>query len=429
MKKLFLIFTLLFQYSLFAQIDSAALSQYLDKNKEVIDLKGPSKIKSFDKDFYSNKLYLFGENHGSDSPHNFDLKMFKQLYKENHVRHYIAEVDASKAWMLNNYMIDGNESWLNKVFSSWIQQSAQWANQSNYNKFKELRSFYQTLDKNQKFKIIGIDVIQDYSLLKEYVTFLFKDSKNLKPSLEKMKVLIDTLSLAGRNSLGILTRTELLQLNDFSTIKKSNIQELKDLIKSFSYIGVGMYRDSIMYRNMMNFTASNHLKNAKFYGFLGFYHCLQTSYGKNIPFAALLNKHEPDYKKNIVSVQMYAIDSKVLLPYIDQVKKMMPQAYADKLKAENPDFKNSKNYIPYDISNDNFMMKVEGISFLKNTSTANSTTMFKLNGIQSPFNKTNLLAEVTGFQMLQLKDKKSVTLDAFQYVILFRNSKAGIPIE
>jgi hypothetical protein len=429
MKNTLTILFLLTFFKGFAQNNTNEVSDYLNQNKEVVNIENDSEIAIFDADFYKNKLFLFGENHGSSNPHLFDVKLFKQLYYKASLRNYIAEVDLTKAWMLNNYLKDGNEEWLKKVFKSWVEESSQWASKSNYAKFQNLHKFYQELPKNQKFTIIGIDVVQDYSLLKEYVNFLISNKKNLTAELTSFVQMSDTITYAGRRKIGAFSREKLVKMIDYEGISKKNIPQFKSLITSLSYVGAGMMRDSIMYKNLKSQIEIFGLETEKLYGFLGYYHCLQVSYEKSMPFAALLNKHEENFKKNIVSMQMMCIQSKVLLPYIDQVKKMMPQSYADKLRNEDPDFKNSKKYIPYEMSNDNSMMKIDGIEFLKSASEANSTTIFKLNAANSPFTKSKLLGEVTGFQTIRFTDKNTSTFEAFQYIVLFRNSKAGLPIE
>jgi hypothetical protein len=429
MKNALLIFILFTFFKGFAQPSSHEISDYLNQNKAVIDLENDTEIAIFDADFYKNSLFLFGENHGSSNPHLFDVKLFKQLYHRAGLRNYIAEVDLTKAWMLNNYLKDGHEEWLQKVFKSWVEESSQWASKSNYAKFQHLRKFYQELPKNQKFNIIGIDVVQDYGLLKEYVHFLVPNTKNLTLELTNLIQLSDTITYAGRRKMGTLSREKLLNMTDFKNVPKKNIPQFKSLMTSLSYVGAGMIRDSIMYKNLKSQIEILGLEKEKMYGFLGYYHCLQTSYEKSMPFAALLIKHEEKFRKNIVSMQMMCIQSKVLLPYNDQIKKMMPQSIADKLRNEDPDFKNSQKYIPYEMSNDNNIMKIDGIQFLKSTSEANSTTIFKLNSANSPFSKSKLLAEVTGFQTIRLTDKNTLTLEAFQYIVLFRNSNAGLPME
>ncbi len=410
----------------FSQADD---EQYLQLNKNEVQLNDKEKFGFLTQDFYENQIFLFGENHGSSQPHDFDFQLFKHLYQKENVRHYIAEVDHVKAWMLNNFMKDGNESWLNKIFKSWKAEGAQWANESNWNKYKKLHQFYQTLPKNEKFEIIGIDVIQDYSLVNDYFKNLLNKNTSKIESITKFVSISDTLQFKNRKILGALARTIQKELNDNQQFKiefKNNFQDLELFIKNAGYIGNKMSRDSIMYRTFDDLCVVKNLKSKKMYGFLGFFHTLQTKYEINT-FAACIKQNKPDMK--MVSLQMLALNSMVLLPYTNQLKQMMPASYVAQLRKDNPDFPLTENYIPYELSNDNPMMKVEGIEALKNLTSEKTVTIFKLNAENTPYKKGKKLAEVTGFQTLKMTNADDATTKAFQYAVLFRNSPAAIPIK
>jgi hypothetical protein len=427
MKKIipFLLFSIVSYYS-FSQNQ---FQDYLLKNKEVINLENQKTFNSFDTSFYQNNIFLFGENHGSAYPHDFDFLLFKHLYEKEKVRFYLAEVDHIKANLLNSYLKDGDEKWLKKVFQSWQKDIAQWNNESNYNKYKKLHTFYQSLPANEKFTIIGIDVIQDYSLVNQYVSTLLQNKKSKIALVNQFIATTDTVSYKNRKITGQLARKiqqEIAANKQYKKEFKKNFSAFELFIKNAGYTGNNMYRDSIMYRTFKDLDVFYGLQNKKVYGFLGFYHGLQTSYEKSMPFAAHLKK-DTNYNK-VVSLQMLAIHSKVLLPYIDQVKKMMPPNYVAQLRKENPNFPVTDNYVPYEISNDNTMMKMQGIEDVKAVSEENTTTIFRINNPNSPYSTSKNLAEVTGFQSLKLTNEKSVTTDAYQYIVLFRNSPAGIPI-
>jgi hypothetical protein len=206
---------------------------------------------------------------------------------------------------------------------------------------------------------------------------------------------------------------------------KENYNTFNLFIKSAGYVGNGMARDSIMYRNYINIMQAMNLLNKKMYGFFGFFHTLQCKY-ELMPFAGFVKQHLPSIK--MVSLQMLALNSTVLLPYNEQLRKMMPPSYVNELRKKNPDFPITEQYIPYTLSNDDPMMKVDGIEDLKSLTKENTITLFKLNSSNTPYSKTKKLAEVTGFQPVKMSSKQDVTTNAFQYVILFRNSKAAMPL-
>lgn len=427
MKNIFYIFTLLLvSFSVFSQSEEM---NYLKNNFSEIKLSDSEDFSFLDKTFYENQIYLFGENHGSAQPHEFDFLFFKHLYQKENVRIYIAEIDQIKAKMLNNFLEDGNEIWLTKVFKSWKNEGAQWANKSNWEKYKKLYVFYKSLPKKDKFKIVGIDVVQDYSLVNEYFKILNNNKVSKIENINKFIQISDTIQYKNRKILGALAREITIEMNKnkaYSKEFKENYEDLDLFIKNAGYIGNKMSRDSIMFKTFEDIIVSNNIKDKKMYGFLGFFHTLQTKYEIN-PFAACLKNNLPQVK--VVSMQMLAINSTVLLPYNEQLKKMMPATYVEELRKKNPDFPITDKYIPYTLSNDDNMMKVDGIEDLKELTKENSISIFKLNASNTPFNKHKKLAEVTGFQVLKMSHEKDATTTAFQYAILFRNSPAALPLD
>ncbi len=403
-------------------------NEYLLNNKNSYEVK--NEFQFLENEFLNNQLFLFGENHGAAQPHEIDFELFKALYKKANVRHYIAEFDPIKAWMLNNFLEDGNIKWLKNVFKSFIADGLQWANESNMEKYKKLLQFYKTLPKKEKFTIIGIDAIQDYSLVNDYFKYLYKNKNSKIDEINKLISIADTIQYTNRKTLAILARkinTDSLLVNLLKKELKAKFSSFELFLKNAGYVANKMSRDSIMFKTFEDIVLSKNLSDKKMYGFLGFFHTLQTSYEKTNPFGAILKN--TSLIKKIVSFQMLAIDCKVLLPFNEQIKAMMPPAYVTKLRKDNPGFPKTEKYIPYSLSNDNSLMKVDGIEELKKITTEKSITFFKLNSSNSPYNNGKKLAEVTGFQTLKMTNLQDVTTDAFQYVILFRNSDYGVPIQ
>lgn len=408
-------------------------SEFISKNKAVITTSAVDNL-LFTQDFFDNKFFFFGENHGSALPQSIDIGLFKLLHKKAGVRLYIAEVDATKAWMLNQYLKDGKSAWLNKVFASWKNENAQWANKENYQKFEQLRAFFMQLPATGKFKIVGIDVPQDYGLLQEHAAAILSltSFEKWQPQIDSLRNLIDTANYKTRQVLATFSKqflTTVIANKAFFLKKlKTNFPEFKHLITSFSHLYPSVKRDSIMFRNLQSQISIFNWQTKKMYGFLGFYHCLQADYEGSKPLACQLKEQNVSGGK-IVSVQMLAIDCKTMLPYSGSIKQIMPKEYAEKLIDGVPGFPKDGRYLPYGLSNDNQMMQIDGISVLKESSLPNSITLFKLTGSNSPYNTNNKLAQVSGFQTLKLADKKTATTSAFQYVLLFRNSEAATPFD
>lgn len=429
MRSFVFLFLLSFSLSVQAQADSSNV--FVCNNAAKLDTTDPAN-KLFDTDFYQHQYFFFGENHGSAIPLTVDLFLFKKLHQQAGVRFYIAEIDATKAWMVNRYLADGDTSWLLKVMASWKKDTLQWASRENYRKFQDLHAFYKKLPKDQKFQVVGIDVPQDYSLIHEQAVYLTGNAgKVLKPAIDSLLWITKDITNDRRSELNGYARRLLPQLLLNETALQKQLKEryplLKHLVTSLGFIGIGMTRDSVFYRNFESLLNINGWQEKKMYGFLGYFHTLQTGYNKMQPFAALLARHKKT-KGRIASFQMMAIDSKSMLPFIAPMRQMMPKAVAEKTLKQFPAFPQDGRYIPYDLSNDNSMMQIKGIETLKACSQPNSITLFRLTGKESPYSRSNSLAIVSGFQTLKPNDAAVVTTDIFQYVILFRNSGPATPL-
>ncbi len=357
-KNLVLGFATLFS-AFILKVQTNSEKEFINKNKAVVTATAIDNA-LFDKAFFDNRLFLFGENHGSSLPQSVDLGLFKLLYKKAGVRFYVAEVDATKAWMLNQYMKDGNSNWLNKVFASWVKENAQWANKEYYQKYERMRTFYLQLPATEKFTILGVDVPQDYSQLKEQMNAIIKFTsfEKWQPQIDSFRNILDTATYENRKVIAQFSKQFLPEIiaNQVFFSKKltTNFLEFKHLITSFTHLSPTIKRDSAMFRNLKSQLAIFKLASKKMYGFLGFYHCLQANYEGSKPLACQM-KEQGLFGGKIVSVQMLAIDSKTMLPYSGSIKQIMPKQYAQKLIDEEPGFPKDGRYLPYGLSNDNQM--------------------------------------------------------------------------
>ncbi|MBO9659722.1 MAG: hypothetical protein J7527_12950 [Chitinophagaceae bacterium] len=430
MRFIIAIVILFFSLNIFGQADSS--QTFVCNNAAVLDTNDISN-KLFDIDFYKQQYFLFGENHGSALPLAVDLALFKNLYQKAGVRFYIAEVDATKAWLLNRYLQTGDTALLSKVMRSWKADTAQWASQENYRKFQGLQKFYQQLPADQKFQVIGVDVFQDYSLVHEHALYLTENYREplLRKTIDSLLDITKRITYDKRTELNQYARRILPQLLAQETKLKAQLKErfpdFKHFITSLGFIGAGMTRDSIFYRNFESLLAINNWANKKMYGFIGYFHTLQTGYNGIEPFASLLVKNK-NARGKVVSMQMMVMESKLMMPVIGPIKAMMPKPVIEKFISETPGFPTDQRYVPYALSNDNPMMLINGIGDLKACSQPNTITLFRLTGKESPFNHSNNLALVSGFQSLKPTDQSIATSGIFQYVIFFRGSGPAMPL-
>lgn len=407
------------------------LKDFLSKNHNNFQSEINSN-KLFDDEFFSSQYIFLGETHGFANPQQYDFELFQSLNQKADFQYYIAEVDDAKAWMLNNYLNDGNENWLKKVFKSWVNDTAQWANQEYFKKYKQLHQLQKELPKNKKFTFIGVDQPQDYEVSNEFLNH-FSGKLNSK----EIKTLVQKLSsdLTSGNEANIITSSKaaldfvLKNEKQVSSALKENFISFQNFLKNLSTIDEN--RDKSMFLNLENYISANKLETEKMYGFMGIYHVMQASYNSSEPFVHLLKK-KLNGKSKITSLVGFYTDATMMVPYSGQMKMMIPAEYASQLWQAYPDFGKSKKYLPIPFSNNQsnpVMEKVEQIESLEELSAENSATLFKLSGKNSPFNTQNTFAEVKGMMGITLTNPEDNTTDAFQYLVLFRNAKPAMPLE
>lgn len=163
-------------------------------------------------------------------------------------------------------------------------------------------------------------------------------------------------------------------------------------------------RDEAMANNFKNAVKTRKLENEKFYGLFGFFHVLQNpTDNRTATFASELKKSGI----STTSFVSYTLDSEMYLP-------------------KNPQFPTPENEKVDWINADGPLQLVKGINDLKEISQPNSITLFKLDGKNSPYRKSQHLCNVKSriFGDNIVPQKGTFTTDYFQYVFLLRNSKA-----
>ncbi|QHT69523.1 erythromycin esterase family protein [Rhodocytophaga rosea] len=397
---------------------------YLHMNKEVIQPGTENSFTLFDADFYNQQIFLLGEVHGFAIPQVLDIQLLTHLNQKVGLKYYLAEVDYSQAYFLNEYLQTGNDTLLSYVFKTWVNQNAQWGNKNFYNKIRQIRSLNQRLPADKQIKILGVDRIQDMAVTNRYLQQLLKQQNyqtGKNPLLDKIQQLTasDTISMQtwAAQANQILTDADSLSKH---MLGKETFNCMFTL-QNIAYYQPVVNRDSVMYLNLKALTSEFHLENEKMYGLWGFFHTMQVPIKRDHmvwPFAALL-KHSQDspFRNKVVSLNIYALDSENMMP-----GKMLPASIRKGKSYFNTSWANSDGPLAF----------VGGIKDLRAVSAESTATLFKLNGANSPYRTSSRLAETKVLipgQSLEVADKTATTEDVFQYVILLRNGEALEPIE
>ena len=371
--------------------------KYLSANSETLPLDSDFKYNSLGKDVEKNQLILVGEIHGFDTPNKFDIDLFKYLNKNHNINNYIAEFDFVQASLLNDFLVSGDEDLLRKVLKNWVVIQGR-KNQGYFDKYLELHKYYQQLPPNKKFKFIGIDRIQDATILKDYL-------KNLYPS--------DSLK---NDSIPEATSIDDL-IEELDDIYRENIDTsfiLSHLKTNVQYAQEKQGRDEVMFQNFSILYRKNQLETEKLYGFLGLGHVFQYRVNGNHPFASKVRKSDLGLEGKILSVNIMMNDSYMVMP-----------------SSQLPEFMRDEGaYTKMPISADNMLfIYIIGIKDFKRMTPEHHKSLIKMNNDNNPYansmrlNKIIQILPVTDIPEMNDKGKPY-----FQYTLFVRNSDWAAPM-
>ena len=379
---------------------------YLKNNKAVLDLTSTNRWELLKTDAEQNQFIILGESHGAQDAQLIDFSLLKYLNKTVGTKNYIAELDYAQSSSINEYLRTGNETVLKRVFRNWVKKNAQWGNSDFYNKIVKIRALNKTLPKAQQITFSGIDKVQDFDLYFKLIDKLMGDKKN--PILDSLRQIVRSdfinseivnISVFAKTYVGKIEKNKI----EFEQIFGKKLPIFEYLIQNLSYSSTeksGVNRPEAMFRNYKQLYSILHFADEKLYGMWGFFHSHQVPvqfYGDD--FASKLVNSAHTSAKKVISIVCLPIDSKY-----------------NEWDSKSQTWK--KKSFSYD---DKSLLQVDGIEDLKDLTTTNSTTLFKINGLNSPFSKTGRLFNGTSSQGKLTGDFKLRDY-AYQYVILMRNS-------
>jgi hypothetical protein len=408
MKKLIII-TLFAFGNIFGQ--ESNFKEYLSDNKATIDLENDNQWQLLKSDAEQNQFIILGESHGAQNAQLIDFNLLKYLNKTVGTTKYIAELDFAQSTAINEFLEKGDEEKLKKVFRYWVKIHAQWGNQDFYNKILKIRTLNLSLPKEKRIVFIGIDGVQDFDNYLIYLNSVIGKNKN--PLFDDLRVILNTeYSDSDIEKITLFAQKYYAEIEQdkskFQKVLKTKFLVFEYLIQNLSYSNSksGVNRPEQLFRNYKQLYSILNLENQKLYGMWGYFHAhLVPVYYIGEDFASKLSSSDHVSSKKIISVVCLPIDSKF-------------NVWNN--KTENW----TKEPFSYDTKS---LLKIDGIEDLKELSSENSTTLFKLNGNNSPFPKTGRLFNGTAPQGKlagNFKDREY----GFQYVVLMRNSDWLTPL-
>ena len=368
---------------------------YLKKNSDTVAIGDSFDFSKFDNSFSENDLILVGEIHGFHEPQIVDYNLFTYLHKKHKVNFYFAEVDLVQAHYLNEYLKTGQEEHLDSALKKWAVIQGR-DNESYYNKYRKLHNYFTEQDSSSKFKIIGVDKLQDKSLVKHYLSGLGVSFDSTSKTWEQIK-------------------TATVQLTSDSLISPQMSKELLRLALNIDFVNEKTNRDNVFFENFQYYYDDLNLTGKKLYGYFGLFHVFQYKPNNLSPFAAQIKGSSLPVASNMLSINFLLNDSYAVMP-------------SDAL----PDFmRQPGKYSKMPISADNpLFIYIYGIQDFKRFTPENCKSLIQLTGTNSPYEGSNRMA--TTIQILPVTDKMVFNeegKDYVQFTVFIRNSDWAKPRE
>ena len=395
--------------SIFAQENN--FKKYLSDNKSTVNLENDNQWDLLKSDAIANQFIILGESHGAQNPQLIDFSLLKYLNKTVGTKNYIAELDFAQAAAINEYLEKGDLMKLKTVFRYLVKIHAQWGNEDFYKKIINIRALNLSLPKEKRIIFIGIDGVQDLKNYGRYISSFIGKNKN--PIFDTLRIVLNRIQ--EDSNFEDITSFANEYLSEIKANKIAFQKALKNKFTVFEYLfqnlsysnsKSGVKRPEQLFRNYKHLYSILALENQKLYGMWGYFHAhlVPVQYiGED--FAAKLSNSDHVSGKKIISVVCLPIDSQY-------------NVWNNHLQTWTKE--------PFSYDNKSLLL-VEGIEDLKELSTENSTTIFKLNALNSPFAKTGRLFNAVAPRGKLVGDFKKMDY-AFQYVILVRNSDWLTPL-
>ncbi len=375
---------------------------YLKNNNETVELNEPFSFEIMESDLMKSKLVMVGEIHGLNEPTKFDVRFFKYLYRNYGVRTYFAELDCAQAALMNEYLETGEEKLLHSILKKWVVVQGR-ENKDYYDKYKAFHVFYKQLPEGEKFRFIGVDMIQDWNVMAMYVNRLSETDSTLLPIVYEKETVVDAVK----------ERLRYLVTND--TLNPELKFEFDHLLRNIDYKTEKVRREKVMFDNFYALYKHFGLSSQKVYAWFGVYHIFQYRINGHHPLASLIRQSDLGLANNMITMNFMFVDS-----YMTLKSNMLPEF-----------MQSGGKYSKAPVSSDNIIfMYIYGIRDFKRLTGENQKSIIKMNGENNPYAYSSRLAHT--YQLLPVVPKFEFSDKGkpyVQYSIFVRNSDWAEPIE
>ncbi|WP_203293439.1 hypothetical protein [Maricaulis parjimensis] len=382
---------------------------YLEEHHQSVDLTVVGGDLQFDPDFYTNRLFIMGEIHGTQTSQLLDLRLMQHLNEQIGLRYIMAEMDPTQADRINAYLDTGNESLIRPVFRAWLAEAAQWGNQQHFEKLQQLYEYNASLPADRRFHYVGVDQIQRREIALDWFSTRLAD---ISPT-GAAAALLEALEREERqdDALPSLFDSALPQL---AAEPDPVLAYMAQAIRA-DFDNPGRYERVLSNINtMVDVLAIG--DDEPVYGFWGLFHSLGVTVNDGArPLVLRLRESDLPFAGAIANLtQSYANSSQNMPSHI------LPEP----IRPDGPFFDAL-------VSQDNpYLSYLDGIGDLKAVASDQNATIFRINAPGSPYENGGRLIEQSGL----LTHVFRFEIDPFagfatDYAILIRNSPAQTPYE
>jgi hypothetical protein len=391
---------------------------YLHKNRFNLTA---SKFEFPQKDF---NLIGFGAYHGSAETENVELKLLQSLTKDGIIKYYLPEVDYSTAHFFNHFLQTGDTTLLKELVQYNGYHTPQERTIEFYEKWKKIKLLNDSLPRQSKIKVIGIEWIRNYEYVSKHLLELVKDDNESLIAIKEIEKMVqsDTTTYSlGASSFAYHKLKELIA--DYEGNKYLYRLKIKD-VKLFEYLLKNIKisfeskveREKVIYENYLTLDSMYNFKHNPQFMRVGIFHIKKSRQGKKgyPSFFARLIENGIYPKDKVLSIHGYFMNSKVV----------WDETYDDR-----------GNYSGYTVEagygiGDYEKEFFRGIQHLKDSKISDKT-LFRLNKKDSPYaeNEPDLIEVIMQDEKSNGKAVKGMsTLDFIDYAILISDSKESKPI-
>ncbi len=292
----------------------------------------------FSSDLKDNRVFLAGELHGIQENYTLRLNLLMYLNENAGVNYYLAEMGYSSSYFINKYLETGEEKYLYVVANSIIGSYDY--SQDDVNFWKDLYKYNQSLPKEKRIKVVGLDIEHQFWLAVMQLNDIVEDV-NLGGEMETVLGKLEYYSAAMcpsiadsrdilQNVKNIQTKNVLEVVADLREDYNANPEKYKNVLPEEDYQDFVFVLNNItdterIYTNRRNkeyfnkerekaiyknFLRTHEMySDGKFFGQWGSFHVLQKSDNHEERFAQYLNGDDSPVKDEVISIK-YIYDNK-----------------------------------------------------------------------------------------------------------------------